>query len=368
MPAPPHSEPSDRAGAPGDPCRRGPYRAALACTVLPVVAGAAMAVGPDRATTPGEAVAALLVVTVLLVGERAATSLRHRRQLADAIRLAHIDDLTGLVNRRALLAVLDDPRAADTPARLVLIDLDRFKAVNDDHGHPAGDHVLQVVANRLSQSTDPGCLVARLGGDEFAVLIHDSHPAAVTRLAGRVRAALARPVPVAPGRQVTVGASIGAAFRSGAGTTAADLLRQADTAMYRAKTANGADQSAGSGPVDPPGHARAAAESLRRLNQDVVHGRSYIWPSQIGSTVDYLRLLTRHLTTTLTEAGQWLEEQHTNDRVRQHMDPQAAPAVEAALAALTSATATNQETTRALTSALHHTTGLTGHPFGDTLH
>jgi diguanylate cyclase (GGDEF)-like protein len=108
--------------------------------------------------------------------------------------------LSGLANRRALLADLEDALAADGPIGLALIDLDRFKTVNDTHGHAAGDHVLQVVATRLREVMTPGCLVARLGGDEFAVLTFDDDPGTLPVLASRVRGALARPVPVGPPR------------------------------------------------------------------------------------------------------------------------------------------------------------------------
>jgi diguanylate cyclase (GGDEF)-like protein len=152
-------------------------------------------------------------LAVLLVGERAVADRKHRRDLADALRLAGTDELTGLANRRALLGALHDSLA--TPAGhvgLMMVDLDGFKAVNDTHGHVVGDYVLQVVAARLREAISGPCLVARLGGDEFAALVHDPEHQALPALAGRVRASLAA-----------------------LGSTAGDLLRQADNAMYRAK-------------------------------------------------------------------------------------------------------------------------------------
>jgi GGDEF domain-containing protein len=187
----------------------------LGCTAIATV-GIAEVTTWQRAVPVAPAVTSLLLAAALLSGERVVTNRRHRRQVADATRLAHTDDLSGLANRRALLADLEDALAADGPIGLALIDLDRFKTVNDTHGHAAGDHVLQVVATRLREVMTPGCLVAR-------------------------------PVPVAPGRQVTVGTSIGTATRAGATVTATDLLRRADTALYRAKTARPTPT-----PVGPP--------------------------------------------------------------------------------------------------------------------
>jgi diguanylate cyclase len=176
----------------------------------------------------------LVSVAVLLVGERAVADRRHRRALAHALRLAGTDELTGLANRRALLGALRDSLVSARPVGLMVVDLDGFKAVNDTHGHVVGDYVLQVVAARLREAMSGSCLVARLGGDEFAALGHDAEHQALPALAGRVRASLARPVPVAPGCRITVGTSIGTT-RAALGATAGDLLRQADNAMYRAK-------------------------------------------------------------------------------------------------------------------------------------
>jgi diguanylate cyclase (GGDEF)-like protein len=308
---------------------RRPVRSAvliiLGCTAIATV-GIAEVTTWQRAVPVAPAVASLLLAAALLAGERVVTNRRHRRQVADATRLAHTDDLSGLANRRALLADLEDALAADGPIGLALIDLDRFKTVNDTHGHAAGDHVLQVVATRLREVMTPGCLVARLGGDEFAVLTFDDDPGTLPVLASRVRGALARPVPVAPGRQVTVGTSIGTATRAGATVTATDLLRRADTALYRAKTARPTPTPVGpprAELTEPPRFARAAAESLAELNQDVAHGHGYLCPSQVHATIGHLWLLTHHLTASITQASRWLDEQHRAGRARQPAAPDA---------------------------------------------
>jgi diguanylate cyclase (GGDEF)-like protein len=336
------------------------------------------------ALVPGCAAAAAATVTTglpgwttlgvitagLLTGERATANRRHRRELAAATRLAGTDELTGLANRRALLSALNDTLTGDGPVGLMVVDLDGFKAVNDTHGHVVGDHVLQVVAVRLRESMSQSCLVARLGGDEFAVLAPASDRPALAALATRAQAALARPLPVAAGRHVLVGASIGTAVRAESGCTATDLLRQADAAMYQAKGSAAQPPpcpAVDPDPHDPPGHARAAADSLLTLNHEAAHGGGLLCPSQLHAVVSYLWLLTNHLTGTLVQAGRWLEEQHAAGWVRQDASPDASPAVRDTLDDLTAAITANVQTTRALDAARRRTAGLTGHPFGQGL-
>jgi diguanylate cyclase (GGDEF)-like protein len=93
------------------------------------------------------------------------------RALLGGRRRAHTDELTGLANRRALLARLEDDIAAGHAVGLVLFDLDRFKELNDTLGHPTGDVLLQRIGPRLTGLLRPGDLLARLGGDEFAVAL-----------------------------------------------------------------------------------------------------------------------------------------------------------------------------------------------------
>ncbi|MXP65810.1 EAL domain-containing protein [Roseomonas sp. M0104] len=162
------------------------------------------------------------------------------RKQAEA-RLAHMarhDALTGLPNRAAfreqMARALARVRRGEGVAVLCL-DLDRFKAVNDSLGHPAGDALLQAVAARLRDCVRETDLVVRLGGDEFAVVQEGaSLPAEAAAVAGRIIAALSAPFGIG-GHHVTVGTSIGIAL-AGLGTTDADvLLRCADLALYRAK-------------------------------------------------------------------------------------------------------------------------------------
>jgi diguanylate cyclase (GGDEF)-like protein len=123
---------------------------------------------------------------------------------------------------------------------VLFCDLDRFKDVNDTHGHEAGDVLLTTVADRLRRAVRPGDTVARLGGDEFVVVTEGLHDAsAVIGLAKRLRTELRAPVDVGPA-SVVVGCSIGMAV-AGAEDDARSVLREADAAMYRAK-ARGRDR------------------------------------------------------------------------------------------------------------------------------
>ncbi len=146
------------------------------------------------------------------------------------------DPLTGLANRTLLGERLDALlRRRARAVNVLFVDLDDFKDVNDSLGHTTGDHLLATVAGRLTGCVRGTDLVARLGGDDFAVLV-DGPPAAGRSLADRVLAALADPVHV-DGRLIAVTASIGIAdLTSGDGVTGEALLRNADLAMYLAKS------------------------------------------------------------------------------------------------------------------------------------
>jgi diguanylate cyclase (GGDEF)-like protein/PAS domain S-box-containing protein len=167
-----------------------------------------------------------------------------RRKAAAAIhRLAFYDVLTGLPNRRRLMEQLD-ARLAQAGAgggALLFIDLDHFKFVNDARGHATGDSLLKRVAQRLAGLLHGDDMVARLGGDEFVVLLShlDGDEAAVAAAAlaraHALRAALARDMDI-DGNPYSTSTSIGIALMPRPGQTADDLLREADTAMYRAKT------------------------------------------------------------------------------------------------------------------------------------
>jgi diguanylate cyclase (GGDEF)-like protein/PAS domain S-box-containing protein len=152
------------------------------------------------------------------------------------------DSLTGLPNRALFLertgyAAARARRRSEHRFALLFIDLDGFKAVNDNLGHAAGDQVLVAVARRLEACVRPGDVVARLGGDEYAVLLERIDQAAgAIEVAGRILQELAPAFPV-NGREVSVSGSIGIAVSVTGREAVEDLVRDADTAMYRAKAA-----------------------------------------------------------------------------------------------------------------------------------
>jgi diguanylate cyclase (GGDEF)-like protein len=143
------------------------------------------------------------------------------------------DALTGLANRVLLISRTDACLADGREARVLLLDLDKFKEVNDALGHHVGDEMLSVVAARIESCVPAGSTVARLGGDEFAVLLPMAGPPQPEAVAREILAALTNPITVTEA-VLTTRASVGIAVGSGT-LTSSDLLRQADTAMYAAK-------------------------------------------------------------------------------------------------------------------------------------
>jgi diguanylate cyclase (GGDEF)-like protein len=171
-----------------------------------------------------------------------------RADLLDASERSHQssvhDALTGLPNRVLLLerlehALLRGPRS-DKLLAILFVDLDRFKSVNDIHGHRAGDHLLVAVASRLTSLLRPGDTLARMSGDEFVILCEDlEYESQAEIIAMRIVNALTVPFALV-GVEVAISASVGVAF-SGRGVHLPDqLLQDADMAMYQAKRNGGA--------------------------------------------------------------------------------------------------------------------------------
>jgi len=168
-----------------------------------------------------------------------ATDISERRRMEDELRRQALHDaLTDLPNRVLLRDLLQrhagDSGPAGRPMALCLLDLDRFKEVNDTFGHHHGDLLLQQVAMRLRQTVRPTDTVGRLGGDEFAVLLLDEAGPGALIVAAKIGAALARPYTI-EGQVFHLGASIGVALAPEHGRDATTLLRRADVAMYAAK-------------------------------------------------------------------------------------------------------------------------------------
>ena len=154
--------------------------------------------------------------------------------------MAHHDALTDLPNRvllrERLEQALTGTRRGDRGLAVLVLDLDRFKEVNDTLGHPVGDALLKVVAERLRACAREGTTIARLGGDEFAIVEEVADAATeATVLAERFQTALSAPFDLGD-HQVVVGSSIGIAVAPGDGTDAEQILKNVDLALYRAKS------------------------------------------------------------------------------------------------------------------------------------
>jgi diguanylate cyclase (GGDEF)-like protein/PAS domain S-box-containing protein len=166
-----------------------------------------------------------------------------RKAEARIAHMAHHDGLTNLANRELYqerLAQALEQRAGDNKRVAVLcVDLDLFKNVNDSFGHPMGDRLLKMVAERLRSEVRGNNLAARLGGDEFAVILAaDVSPKEASDYASRLIKLLSDSYDI-DGIQVVIGASIGIALSPGDGTTSEELMRNADMALYRAKADGG---------------------------------------------------------------------------------------------------------------------------------
>jgi diguanylate cyclase (GGDEF)-like protein len=188
-------------------------------------------------TDPGRVYDARDQQVLLSLAEHASLALNHARTVEEAVHEALHDSLTGLPNRSLFLDrmrhALARAERAEAPVAVLFCDLDGFKTVNDSLGHRTGDRLLVLVAERLVECLRPADTIARLGGDEFAVLLEElREPGDAARAAQRLMDALKSPFELR-GREFYVSASIGIAAGAGDAET---LLRDADLAMYRAKS------------------------------------------------------------------------------------------------------------------------------------
>lgn len=212
----------------------------------PETAAMALDVGAsDLLTLPLDPQETALRITLHIQRKRRADSLR--RAVSQGLKLAVTDPLTGLFNRRYALAHLDRiaDRARETGRRfaVMVLDLDRFKSVNDTWGHAAGDAVLEAVANRLRENMRPTDLVARIGGEEFLIALPDATIGAARIAAERLcRVVGETPVLLPDGRnQVSVTISVGLALGprlapDGERSSARDTIARADAALLAAKS------------------------------------------------------------------------------------------------------------------------------------
>jgi diguanylate cyclase (GGDEF)-like protein len=189
----------------------------------------------------------------------------HREEETE--RLARFDSLTGLSNRHRMAQNIESTLTAFKAARrncaVMMIDLDRFKHVNDTLGHAAGDELLKQVAARLSRAIDRECEIGRLGGDEFQIMLPDLDDRGVLGdLALKIITMLRQPYSLAEGRCV-IGASIGIAIAPHDGVTRDEIVRSADLALYAAKNGGRAQYRFFSGELENETIFR------RRLEQDL---------------------------------------------------------------------------------------------------
>ena len=192
-----------------------------------------------------------------------------RRSQAEAKRLAQFDSLTGLANRVQMLRSLEDAvagsRGRTGDCALMMLDLDRFKSVNDTLGHPAGDALLRQVSQRLERVVGDRGLVGRQGGDEFKILLPGRNDRALlSQLAHTIINTLSQPYTI-EGKAVVIGVSIGISACPHDGDTADALIRNADLALYAAKgDGRGVHRFYSS-------EMHADAEDRRQLEEDLRH-------------------------------------------------------------------------------------------------
>jgi diguanylate cyclase (GGDEF)-like protein len=214
----------------------------------------------------------LATATVLAAVIRAALTFREVRSLAESRRQAHTDELTGLGNRRLVYTQLEAAirtRRSNDSLALLILDLDRFKEVNDALGHHLGDKLLCLIGPRLSDQLRADDVLARLGGDEFAVLLRGADSRQATAAAARLLDALQAPFGL-EGIALHVDASVGIAVCPDHASDAIGLLQRADVAMYQAKAARSGWQVYA---FHPGEHGRDRLQTIEDLRTAVDQGQ-----------------------------------------------------------------------------------------------
>jgi len=176
--------------------------------------------------------------TLLALAPVAAAALQNAKTARAAMEETMIDPLTSIGNRRRLSAELPEALRGDQPVALVMVDLDHFKSVNDTHGHPAGDKLLQQVAGVVRDTIRPGDSVYRFGGEEFCVVLRNTsrEVSEAVEVAERIRAAVAeREFDVGIGSPLRMTASLGVSTAIDGEVDGDALLARADAALYDAK-------------------------------------------------------------------------------------------------------------------------------------
>jgi diguanylate cyclase (GGDEF)-like protein len=209
-------------------------RGAVWVAPVPLSIFVAPAYAPDGTAAPWFAYVVLANSMMIVLSLVSLLMLAKEREELRYRLASERDPLTNLANRRTFVARASQALREEGPASLLLLDIDHFKAVNDTHGHAAGDQVLLAFSRAIDQRMPKGWLFARIGGEEFACLMPRMSAQNAVAVAENLRLAIAELVmPATPGLQVTV--SIGVSEVAERGTGLDSLLASADAALYRAK-------------------------------------------------------------------------------------------------------------------------------------
>jgi diguanylate cyclase len=216
-----------------DQHRRAAWWSVLPVVALAIAAAVVLVSPPDANSSPAIRLAAIAVL--LCTGLLWAAANAQGRHLASIRRQARTDELTGLANRRRMLEALQTLVDDGRPFALLLIDLDRFKEVNDSLGHAMGDDLLRRIRPRLEHAlASPDDLACRLGGDEFALILAECDNHRARAIAESIRTQIMQPFSLAH-TDVLIDASIGISVHPVHADNPTRLLRLADIAMYEAK-------------------------------------------------------------------------------------------------------------------------------------
>jgi diguanylate cyclase (GGDEF)-like protein len=223
-------------------------RLALTCLVYLLVIGSGTLLANQWSPLYGQlvlAIACLVLLAHLLSSQGLELALHDRidayRRKTHALKnKAYSDALTGLANRLLLAdrfeITASRSKRQSSPFALLMIDLNAFKAVNDNYGHAAGDRVLVTVAKRLMETVRASDTVARVGGDEFVLLIESfKNSDELVHLGRKLVSSISQPIAIGNGVNVQVGASVGFALWPKNGASMEDLLNVADQGMYDCK-------------------------------------------------------------------------------------------------------------------------------------
>ncbi len=206
----------------------------------------------------------LLAATFVLARSIAKLSVRLEESERRNRELAHRDALSGLANRLCFDQALNEAsdRLAHAPFAVIAGDLDRFKAVNDIHGHGAGDEVIRIVAQRLNEAVGESGLVGRVGGDEFVILVNAFRDRSrLSLLAHSIIQLISQPMTLSNGAIVDVGISLGIATAPEDGASARDIMSNADRALYASKQ-GGRGRAFFAEDLPPEGETPATGEAV----------------------------------------------------------------------------------------------------------